>query len=152
MVPCSLHVAVLVQVLCSWRGRPRLRLGMPTKTKTKHSDVEPWAGYVRCTMCGADGKSCLNKYGGHEAWCFRAQGWVSTKAFWYCPECVPKAEEKEWVRTRTDKDTEDIDANCFCEPREHAPRVCPACFCPNWAWRVVCRNRDCRQKLPERVG
>ena len=137
----------------SFEGEPRCSgcdLGMPTKTKKKRNDVAPWRDEVRCSICGTDGQSCLSNYGGHEAWCFRAQGWTSSGGpYWYCPQCRTKAEEKGYIRKRYLRDAEDIREHCWCEPDDHEPRECPACSWPNWAWRKVCYNRDCRQKLTE---
>ena len=121
----------------------KLRPGKPTKTKRR--DVAPWSAEVRCGNCGVDGQSCLNNYGGHETWCFRSQGWVSTKAYWYCPGCRAKVESKGWIRTRTLGDTLDIEEHCRCEFGAHAPRGPHHVRCGSSVVR-------CGSSLPRRQG
>ena len=85
-------------------------------------------------------ESWPNNAGGHEAWCFRKQGWVKTTGAWYCPVCRFEAEGLGWISERTPEDIENIKTHCWCADRAHAPRICPACQGFNWAWRKACRH------------
>ena len=109
--------------------------------QSKRAQNAPWTSEARCCHCNALGKSCANTAGGHEAWCFRKQGWVkSTGGAWYCPVCRPEAEELGWVRERTPQEIASIEIQCWCADGAHAPWKCPACQGFNWAWRKACRH------------